>query len=62
MGMLMSPSNFAAQIIAENDAAAIERVEKSVREICHGTLSADTDFLSLWIERWGDNMIKPEYR
>lgn len=54
----LSPSNFAAQIIASSDAAALERVENAVREICAGQLSPDTDYRSFWVARFGDNMIK----
>lgn len=54
----LSPSNFAAQFIEITDELALERVRKTVQEICDGRLSPDTDFRSDWIHRFGDNMMK----
>jgi hypothetical protein len=55
---ILTPINFAAQIIEPSDDAAIARVEKAVQEICNGELSPDTDFQSMWEERFGNHMIK----
>lgn len=54
----LTPVNFAAQIIAADDAAATQRVEKAVRAICDGTLSPDTDYGHVWCQMFGDNMLK----
>ena len=35
---------------------------ETVREITEGNLSPDTDYLRSWIERYGDNMVKKEWR
>jgi hypothetical protein len=58
----LRPGNFAAQIIAEHDGAAIARAFHAVRQICDGTLNPDTDFTAQWIALFGDNMIRPEFR
>lgn len=54
----LTPSNFAAQIVAPSDEAAAARIEGAVRRICDGTLSPDTDFIRQWMHLFGDNMIK----
>jgi hypothetical protein len=54
---LLTPTNFAAQFIEPSDEAAAARVEITVREICDGKLSPDTDFTYGWIKRYGDNMV-----
>lgn len=55
----LTPCNFAGQFIEPNDQSAIERAEEAVRDICRGTLSPDTDFVSQWIARFGAaNVIK----
>lgn len=45
------------QIIAETDAAAMERIEKAVRLLCDGRVSPDTDFIGDWVALFGDNMV-----
>jgi hypothetical protein len=52
------PLNFAAQIIEETDEKAAERLEKAVKEILDGKLIPDTDYISMWVARFGDNMIR----
>lgn len=54
----LTPANFGAQFIAENDAAALNRMEQTVQLICDGNLSPDTDFRGAWIKLFGDNMMK----
>lgn len=55
----LDPMNFGAQIIAETDAAAVQRVEReAVLPICLGELSPDTDFLNAWTALFGDNMVR----
>jgi len=58
----LRPMNFAAQFTEENDAGALVRIERTVVEICQGELSPDTDFQRQWVERFGDNMIRKEFR
>jgi len=58
----LTPKNFAAQFIEPNDDEARKRVETSVRMICAGNLSPDSDYLRAWTKLFGDNMIKAEYR
>lgn len=55
---VLSPLNFAAQFIAENDDAAAARIRDAVQRICDGTLSPDDDFRWQWIELFGGNMVK----
>lgn len=52
---MLSPANFAAQFIAVDDAAAIERARADVQAICDGVLSPDSDFLHQWVERYSAN-------
>ena len=56
--MMLQPKNYADQFIAENDAAALERMERVVRLICDGNLSPDTDFISQWVALFGGHMLK----
>jgi hypothetical protein len=58
----LRPGNFAGQFVELGDADALARVERTVREICDGSLSPDTDFQREWVKRFGDNMIKREFR
>ncbi len=58
MGSRLSPCNFVAQLVADSDQAAISRIEDAIREVCGGWLSPDTDYISQWTERFGDNMIR----
>ena len=58
----LTPMNFAAQFVAETDLAAQQRIQESVTEIIQGRLSPDTDYIKQWYRRFGDNMIKAEYR
>lgn len=52
------PANFGAQFIAEDDEMAERRMEETIKEVCDGYLSPDTDYLSHWVERFGSNLIK----
>jgi hypothetical protein len=54
----LTPLNFAAQFIAESDAAASNRALQAVMDICAGNLSPDTDFIRYWAARFGGNMLK----
>lgn len=58
----MTPLNFAAQIAMDDDPQAIARVEDAIKDICDGKLSPDTDFRRQWDERFGNAMIKREWR
>jgi hypothetical protein len=59
---ILSPANFGAQLLEQSDELARERVRGAVAEIVAGVLSPDTDFLREWIKRFGDNMVKREWR
>lgn len=52
------PINFAAQMTQESDAAATKLIEQAVLDICWAKLHPDTDFIQMWIDRFGDSMIK----
>lgn len=58
----LSPINFAAQFIASNDAEAADRVIKAAQDVIDGVLNPDTDFRKQWIDRFGNNMVKKEWR
>lgn len=55
---LLWPANFAAQIVAPDDAAAITSMQAAVQDVCDGKLSPDTDYLRTWVARFGDSMIR----
>lgn len=58
----LTPANFAAQLIADSDAAAAERIRlEAVQPIVQGVLSPDTDFRAAWIARFGDNMMRKDF-
>jgi hypothetical protein len=61
-GEFLTPTNFAAQFVETDDELADQRIERTIREICTGALSPDTDHLRDWIARFGDNMIKLAFR
>lgn len=54
---VLNPKNFSAQIIKGSDEEAAALIDATVRDICRGVLSPDTDFRSQWIERFGNNML-----
>ena len=49
----LEPLNFAAQFIEIDDALAIDRIRKTVADICAGGLNPDTDNRSSWEMRFG---------
>lgn len=59
---IMTPANFGAQFISASDEDAITFVRAAIQDVIDGKLSPDTDHLSAWRERFGDSMIKPEFR
>lgn len=54
----LTPANFGAQFIAADDAAAVQRMEDTVRDVISGQLNPDTDAIRQWVARFGDNMMK----
>lgn len=50
---LLYPPNYVGQFKSDGDAYAAGRAEQTVREICEGLLSPDTDFRSEWVRRFG---------
>jgi hypothetical protein len=56
---VLVPLNFTAQIVELSDRDAIVRIERALQEICNGELSPDTDHLSQWVKRFGNNMMRP---
>jgi len=54
---LLTPANFAAQMIMPDDAAAIANVERALGLIADGQLSPDTDFIRDWVRLFGDSMM-----
>lgn len=56
------PANFAAQLVADSDAAAIARVREAVDLVVDGMLNPDSDALRQWVGIFGDAMLKEEYR
>jgi len=63
-GNFLTPVNYASQFVEVDDALALFRIQQAVQEICNGTLSPDVDFSSMWVDRFGNNMMKdrPNYR
>lgn len=56
---ILTPKNFASQMILESDAAAIDLARDAARDVLEGRLNPDTDAISQWRARFGDNMRKP---
>lgn len=54
----MSPSNFAAQFIAHDDAAAEARIREAAEAVIAGRLHPDSDYRAMWAARFGDNMLR----
>jgi hypothetical protein len=54
----LTPINFAGQFIASSDEDASQRTEAEVVEVINGVLSPDTDFIGMWIQRFGDSNIR----
>ena len=61
-GQLLTPTNFAAQIVELEDDDARARIRAAVEDICAGKLSPDTDHRRAWEARFGNNMVKREFR
>ena len=59
---LLTPGNFAAQFVAGSDEGATTRVRADIEAITRGELNPDTDALSQWVARYGDNGLRIEYR
>ncbi len=55
---LLTPANFGGQWIAGSDNAAVEYIKSIVSEVCDGALSPDTDFRSMWVERFSDSNMR----
>lgn len=56
------PGNFVGQFKVASDEEAAARVQKDVKDIIEGKLNPDTDALQMWIARYGNYGLKPEYR
>lgn len=62
-GNYMTPSNFAAQFIVASDEEAIKKIRnEAIKPIVHGFLNPDSDGIGLWIQAFGDSMIRKEYK
>lgn len=59
---VLVPINFGAQFANHTDEAARQRIRDAVQEICAGQLSPDTDHQRAWIDRFGQSMIRREFR
>jgi hypothetical protein len=55
---LLSPPNFAAQMVMPDDDAAMANVERAMPLIAKGELSPDTDFIAQWVAMFGDSMLR----
>lgn len=55
----LMPLNFSGQFEAADDEAAIARVRGTVQLIIEGKLSPDTDFLRMWVQLYGADLVKP---
>lgn len=61
-GHLLTPVNFAAQLVEKSDGSAVSRIEGAIDLILSGELNPDTDAQRQWEALFGNAMIKPEYR
>lgn len=55
---ILVPPNYTGQFFAESDEYAKERVERAVIDITNGLLTADSDSIQGWIDRFGTSNIK----
>jgi hypothetical protein len=53
----LTPYNFAAQMIWQDDEEAKRVLTSTAFDICEGKLSPDTDFRSEWIRRFNDSLL-----
>jgi hypothetical protein len=58
----LTPMNFGAQLIRPSDDSVREEMMLLAREIESGRMNPDTDYARMWRQRFGDNMVKPEWR
>lgn len=56
------PMNFGSQIRSTSDESAIRLMELAIKDVCDGRLSRDTDYFGLWIERFGDSLVREEFK
>lgn len=55
----LEPANFAAQLVAKDDADAVEQIEtKAIKQVCNGWLNPDTDGRQGWETVFGSEMLK----
>jgi len=55
----LQPVNFAGQFIEPDDLSATVRVQQAVQDIIDGKLNPDTDFRSMWTQRFSGSNLKP---
>jgi hypothetical protein len=56
----LMPLNFACQFANVSDDEARQTVEDVVHDVCDAKISPDTDFLRMWVKRFGGHMLKTE--
>lgn len=54
----MRPLNFAAQLTLLSDEHARVLLKPAVMDVIEGRLNPDTDFVRMWADRFGDNMMR----
>lgn len=54
------PFNFSAQLVEANDTEARQKIEDAVHDVADGKLNPDTDFIRMWVQRFGGHMLKTE--
>jgi hypothetical protein len=55
---VLTPINFAAQIVCASDDVARALILSAVMEVVEGRLSPDTDHRSVWAQRFGGAMLR----
>jgi hypothetical protein len=58
MPAVLTPKNFASQLILESDEAAIELARSTAKDVLEARLNPDTDAVRAWWARFGENMRK----
>jgi hypothetical protein len=58
----LTPMNFGAQLIRKSDEEVVTEMRELAHEIEDGRMNPDTDNARAWHQRFGDNMVKPEWR
>lgn len=61
MPAVLTPKNFASQLILESDEAAVELARSTAKDVLEARLNPDTDAIRYWWARFGSNMRREDF-